>query len=190
MGKMYRGETKITIPGDTLVLICGSQNSGKTTFTQKHFAGKKIITTDEIFEQLVDEASPEKDTFESLASRTCNIFEERLIQSSKENSITVVDAAPINFEGRIEMLNRFKGLHKNIILIVLDIKFSTLIKRPKKRIDQKKKSLGITEVSDMELVLNSLVIMKQIRDEQFGYKANKAYILSEREVDECQIIFE
>ena len=41
MGISYRGKTNIVIPKDTLVLICGSQNSGKTTFTKKHFKSQK-----------------------------------------------------------------------------------------------------------------------------------------------------
>ena len=190
MGKIFKGQTQITIPDDTLVLICGSQNSGKTTFTKKHFAGKSIITTDEIFEEVVKYQSTVLDTMETLASRTTDIFEERVIQASKENSITVVDAAPIEFEGRIEMLRRFKGLHTNIILIVLDVKYPTLVKRPKKSIDKKKKQFGITSISDNELFLNSLIIMNQIKNNQFGYKVNCAYILSEQEIERCQVTFE
>ena len=78
MGKTFKGETQIRIPEDTLVLICGSQNSGKTTFTRKHFAGKSIITTDEIFEEVVKNQSTVLDTMETLASRTTDIFEERV----------------------------------------------------------------------------------------------------------------
>lgn len=190
MGKIYKGETQITIPDDTLVLICGSQNSGKTTFTRTHFEGKCIITTDEIFEEVVNTKSTVLDTMETLASRTTDIFEERVIQAAKENSITVVDAAPIDFEGRMEMLKHFKGLHTNIVLIVLDVKYPTLIKRPKKKVDKKKKQFGITPISDNELLLNTLIIMDQIQNGQFGYKVNKAYILSEIDIRMCQVTFE
>lgn len=190
MGKTYQGETQIIIPQDTLVLICGSQNSGKTTFTKKHFDGKRIITTDEIFEEVVKYQSTVLDNLETLARRTTDIFEERVIQACKESSITVVDAAPIDFEGRQEMLRRFKGLHTNIILIVLDVKYPTLVKRPKKKVDKKKKKFGITPISDNELLLNSLIIMDQIKNGQFGYKVNKAYILSEKDIEKCQVTFE
>ncbi len=189
MGKIHKGETQIEIPDDTLVLICGSQNSGKTTFTKKHFSGKHIIITDEIFEEVVKNQSTVLDTLESLARRTTNIFEERVIQASKENSITVVDAAPIDFEGRAEMLKIFKGLHTNIILIVLDVKYPTLMKRPKKQVDKKKKQFGITPISDNELMLNSLIIFEQIKKDQFGYRVNHAYILSERDIEKCQVTF-
>lgn len=190
MGKIFRGETQIVIPEDTLVLICGSQNSGKTTFTQKHFAGKSIVTTDEIFEDVVKNQSTILDTMDSLTIRTTEIFEERVIRSGKECSITVVDAAPIDFEGRLEMLRRFKGLHTNIILIVLDVKYPTLVKRPKKTIDKKKKQFGITPICDEELLLNSLLILEQIRNNQFGYRVNRAYILSEADIKKCQVTFE
>lgn len=190
MGKIYKGETQITIPDDTLVLICGSQNSGKSTFTKKHFSGKHIITTDEIFEEVVKYQSTVLDNLESLARRTTDIFEERVIQACKESSITVVDAAPIDFEGRQEMLRHFKGLHTNIILIVLDVKYPTLVKRPKKQVDKKKKQFGITPISDNELLLNSLIIIEQIQKNQFGYKVNSAYILSERDIERCQVTFE
>lgn len=190
MGKIYKGETHIVIPEDTLVLICGSQNSGKTTFTQMHFAGKSIVTTDEIFEEVVKYQSTVLDNMESLARRTTDIFEERVIQASKESSITVVDAAPIDFEGRQEMLRRFKGLHTNIILIVLDVKYPTLVRRPKKKVDKKKKQFGITPISDEELLLNTLIIMEQIRNNQFGYKVNCAYILSEKDMEKCLVTFE
>lgn len=190
MGKTYIGETHIVIPENTLVLICGSQCSGKTTFTKKHFAGKSIITTDEIFEDLVRNHSSVLDTMETLTDKTTDIFEERVIKSSKENSITVVDAAPIDFEGRMEMLKRFKELHTNIVLIVLDVKYPTLKARPKKKIDKKKKQFGITAISDEELFYNSLIMMDQIRKGQFGYKVNSAYILSERDIEKCRVTFE
>lgn len=189
MGKIHKSESQIAIPDDTLVLICGSQNSGKTTFTQKHFQGKHIITTDEIFEEVVKYQSTLLDNMESLARRTTDIFEERVIKACKESSITVVDAAPIDFEGREEMLRRFKGLHTNIILIVLDVKYPTLIKRPKKQVDKKKRQFGITSISDNELLLNSLIIFEQIRKDQFGYRVNHAYILSEKDIEKCQVTF-
>lgn len=190
MGKIHKGESQISIPEDTLVLICGSQNSGKTTFTRKHFEGKRIVTTDEIFEEVVKNQSTILDTMETLARRTTDIFEERVIQACKESSITVVDAAPIDFEGRAEMLKIFKGLHANIFLIVLDVKYPTLAKRPKKQVDKKKKQFGITPISDQELLLNSLIILDQIRKDQFGYRVNHAYILSERNIESCQVTFE
>ena len=190
MGKIYKGETQITIPDDTLVLICGSQNSGKSTFTKKHFSGKRIITTDEIFEEVVKYQSTVLDNLESLARRTTDIFEERVIRACKESSITVVDAAPIEFEGRAEMLRHFKGLHTNIILIVLNVKYSTLVKRPKKKVDKKKKQFGIIPISDQELMLNTLLIFEQIKNNQFGYKVNAAYILSENDIEKCQVTFE
>ena len=127
---------------------------------------------------------------ETLASRTTDIFEERVIQACKESSITVVDAAPIEFEGRAEMLRHFKGLHTNIILIVLNVKYSTLVKRPKKKVDKKKKQFGIIPISDQELMLNTLLILEQIKNNQFGYKVNAAYILSENDIEKCQVTFE
>ena len=89
MGKTYYGETQIRIPDDTLVLICGSQSSGKTTFTKKHFATKSIVTTDEIFEDVVENHSSVFDTMDSLAEKTTEIFEKKVIQSSKEHSISI-----------------------------------------------------------------------------------------------------
>lgn len=190
MGKTYQGETQITIPQDTLVLICGSQNSGKTTFTKKHFDGKCVITTDEIFEEVVNTKSTVLDTLEALADRTTDIFEKRIEEASKENSIIVVDAAPIQFDGRIEMIRQLKGLYANIVLIVLDVKYPTLKARPKKKVSKQKKKFGITSISDEELLLNSLIIMKQIKNGQFGYKVNKAYILSEHDIKNCVVTFE
>ncbi len=190
MGKIYKSETQITIPDDTLVLICGSQNSGKSTFTKRHFAGRSIITTDELFEEIIRTKSSVLDTMETLAKRTTDLFEERVTESAKENSITVVDAAPIEFEGRMEMLRHFKGLHTNIILIVLDVKYPTLKARPKKKVDKKKKQFGITPISNNELLLNSLLIIEQIQKGQFGYKVDKAYILSEKDIEKCKVSFE
>lgn len=190
MGKTYLGETQITIPEETLVLICGSQNSGKTTFTKRHFETKCVITTDELFDEIVRTKSSVFDTMESLASRTTDLFEERVAKAANENSITVVDAAPIEFEGRMEMLRHFKGLHTNIVLIVLDVRYPTLKARPKKTVDKKKKQFGITPISDEELLLNSLLIMEQIQKGQFGYRVNKAYILSEKDIEKCKISFE
>ena len=187
---MIVGETQIIIPENTLVLICGSQSSGKTTFTQKHFSGKSIITTDEIFEDVVRNKATVFDTMETLTNKTTDIFEDMLIRASKESSVTVVDAAPIDFEGRIEMLRRFKGLYKNVILIVLDVRCSTLVQRPKKSVDKKKKHFGIVPISNEELLLNSLLILEQIRSNRFGYLVNYAYILNEKDIEKCQVTFE
>lgn len=190
MGKMIKGEKRIIIPNDTLVLICGSQKSGKTTFTQKHFAGKRIITTDELFDEVVKNQSTALDPMGTLVRRTTNTFEERVSNSSKESSITVVDAAPIEFERRLEMLRRFKGLHTNIVLIVLNVKYSVLVKRSQKSIDKKKKTFGIALISDVDLWLNTLDITEQIKYNQFGYNVNCVYILSGKEIEKCQVTFE
>lgn len=191
MGKTFVGETNITIPEDTLVLICGSQNSGKTTFTQKHFAGKTILTTDEIFEEVVNTKATVFDTLETLAIRTEKIFEERFLSLRKEeNPIVVVDAVPIEFEARIEMLKRFKGVYSNTILIVLDVRYPTLKVRPKKKVSKKKKQFGIIHVSDDELLYNALIVNEQIKKGQFGYKVNQAYILSEKDIEKCKVTFE
>ena len=130
------------------------------------------------------------DTVETLASRTEDVFEERIVKAAEENSIIIVDAAPIKFEHRMEMLKQLKGLRANVVLIVLDVKYPTLKARPKKKIDKKKKQLGITPISDEELLLNSLLIMEQIHKGQFGYKVNKAYILSERDIEKSEVTFE
>ena len=191
MGKTFAGETNIIIPEDTMVLICGSQNSGKTTFTKKHFAGKTILTTDEIFEEVVNINATVFDTLETLAVRTEKIFEERLIQYKKEGvSILVVDAAPIKFDARMEMLKHFKGIYPNVILIVLDVKYPTLKARPKKKVSKKKKQFGITPISDEELLYNALIMNEQIKKGQFGYKVNQAYILSEKDIEKCKVTFE
>ena len=191
MGKTFIGQTQITIPDDTLVLICGSQNSGKTTFTQKHFSGKSILTTDEIFEEVVNTNATVFDTLETLAMRTEKIFEERLYQLRDDGvSIVVADAAPIKFEERMEMLKHFKGVYPNVILIVLDVKYPTLKARPKKKVNKKKKQFGITPISDEELLYNALIINEQIRKGQFGYKVNQAYILSEKDIEKCKVTFE
>lgn len=190
MGKTYYGETQIRIPDDTLVLICGSQSSGKTTFTKKHFATKSIVTTDEIFEDVVENHSSVFDTMDSLAEKTTEIFEKRVIQSSKEHSITVVDAAPIEYDGRMEMLRHFRGLHANVILIVLDVKYPTLMARPKKTVNKKKKQFGITPISNEELLYNSLIILDQVRKGEFGCKVDRAYILSEQDMEKCCVTFE
>lgn len=191
MGKIFVGQSQITIPDGTLVLICGSQNSGKTTFTQKHFSGKSILTTDEIFEEVVNTNATVLDTLETLAMRTEKIFEERLYQLRDDGvSTVVVDAVPIKFEERREMLKYFKGIYPNVILIVLDVKYPTLKARPKKKVSKKKKQFGITPISDDELLYNALIINEQIRKGQFGYKVNQAYILSEKDIEKCKVTFE
>lgn len=191
MGKTFIGQTQIKIPEDTLVLICGSQNSGKTTFTKKHFTGKSILTTDEIFEEIVNTRTNIFDTKETLAMRTQEVFEERLFQMKKDGvSIVVVDAAPIEFDARMALLTRFKRVYSNVILIVLDVKYPTLKARPKKKVNKKKKQFGITPISDEELLYNSLIIREQILKGQFGFKVNQAYILSENDVGKCEVLFE
>lgn len=190
MGKVFKNETQITIPEDTLVLICGSQNSGKTSFTTKHFDAKYVISTDELFEEILRTQATNSDTRITLLKKTTKLFEERVEQHSKENSITVVDAAPFEFKHRIEMIRVFRKLHTNIVLIVLDVSYPTLKSRPKKTVTKKKKQYGIVPISDEELLLNWLLISEQIENEQIGYKANKTYIISERFIEKCEVKFE
>lgn len=190
MGKVYRNETHIVIPQDTLVLICGSQNSGKTTFTKKHFANKNVLVTDDIFEEVIKTEATASDTLESLACRTTEIFDERIRELAPKNSITVVDAAPFELKNRMEMIKELKGLHTNIVLIVLDVRYPTFKSRPKKKVDKKKKMYGITPISDQELLYNSLIIAEQIRNGEIGYKVTKAYALCELDIDKCQVTFE
>ena len=190
MGKILKGETHLVIPNDTLVLIVGSQNSGKTTFTQKHFKDKNIICTDDIFNEIVYKKSTVLDTLETIENRTIEEFGEIIIKSAKEKGITVVDAVPILFDNRMETLRELKELYNNIILIVLDIKFTTLKGRPKKPIDRKKRKFGITETCDEELLLNSILISEQIQNKKIGYNVDTAYVLSEEDVEKCIVTFE
>ena len=129
MGKVIIGETNIIIPKDTLVLLCGSQRSGKTTFARKHFDPKYVLSTDDVFDEIIEKGSL-FDTMDSLATKAANIVDERINQSAKENPITVLDAVPFEYDRRWGTIRKMKGLYPNIILIVLDVKSSTLRARP------------------------------------------------------------
>ncbi len=189
MARIEKGNSKILIPSDTLVLICGSQRSGKTTFAQKHFTPEQVISTDDIFEDVVKSKTSVFDNFNTILNRTEYEFEKELKYVSRNHSITVIDAAPVDLEGRVEMIKRFKNLHKSIVLIVLDVKYDTLISRPRKKISEKKKKLGITGANEEDFLYNSLMISTQINKGSISTGTDTTYVLSEKDIKNCRITF-
>lgn len=190
MPQVFIGTTEIRIPQDSLILICGSQNSGKTTFTTKHFDTQYVVNTDQAFEDVINHQTTCFDTKDTILEKTTDLFEERLRAAITRGPYTVVDAAPVEFQNRVAMLNEFKGFRKNIILIVLDIKYPTLISRPRKKPTANKLKHNFVPAPDEELLMNAMLITAQISRGQIGYKTTRTYVLSEKDVPRCKVILE
>lgn len=119
----------IIVPKGSLVMMCAAPNSGKTHFSKKHFGHRPDVTlvcSDEYFLKNVQSASAH-DTYESIMKKTTSEVMEKISSAAQKNHTVVIDATSHFLEERLEMIEEFKTMFKNIVLIVIDLEIPDLL---------------------------------------------------------------
>lgn len=189
-GGNYR-TTRIQIPeGATLVIMIGTQGSGKTTFCNKYFETERynIFSIDELFKDIYKEmieegVSPDVSVniAEDLAAVECI---EKIKSSLEKKKIAILDANMLDFEGRIEIIRELQPYCDHVIQL-------TLIRDKEWIIDhlyQRMKDSGISkdEVQD-EVEQDMELLDRQLKENLLNVGIERNYILQNQEIDLTKI---
>ncbi len=116
-----------------LILMVGTQGSGKTTFCQKNFAEYEVRNLDDILaEYLQKNRGPLTIEGQIAINKT---FLERLGRDLEEKGIAIADAGAINFPFREMVLEYMQGKYTKVVLIVLNPPINQIKRQIKKQME-------------------------------------------------------
>ncbi len=177
---IFRKFDVMDIPKGSIVLLCGVQNCGKSTWSKKHFKEECIINTDDVFYSILEKYSPAEKTFEEIEMLT-SLEIKRLIDESKtKNEYTVVDAVPTEYEERISWIEDFCTEFKNVILIAFKSNILEVLSNPRKPASHLDEKWDITFPPQEYIVMANHGLLQEIKSDIIRIGATKTYILSTR----------
>lgn len=177
----------IRIPKNTLVLLCGVQNAGKSTFAKMHFPHLNIISSDALLQKTIMNASS-NNTTEEILDKTIALMQKEIKKSSKKNAFTVVDSVGISFTSRILFISKYERYFENIILIVFNPDLETILNRPNKPSTKEMIEHGFFSLSKEELTQNFNILQEQLKNGEISESAPIIHILDEN--SNCTIEFD
>lgn len=182
--------TQIEIPkGSTLVILVGTQGSGKTTFIEEKFKQTEceITSMDKMFKNIFKELLKEKisadiavNIAEDLAEVECMA---RVKDTLERNKIAVLDGCVLDFFVRMETIEELAMYYKNVVQI-------TLVREEKWIVDhlynRMKQQVTIDEV-EKEVAEDKELLQIQFDNELLQIGIDKAYLLVDQEIEEAKI---
>ena len=183
--------TQIEIPrGPTLVILVGTQGSGKTTFIEEKFKQIEceITSMDKMFLNIFKELLTEKvsadiavDIAEDLAEVECMA---RIKDTLERNKIAVLDGCVLDFFARMETIEELAMYYKKVVQITL-IREETWIRE---HLYNRMKKQGITiDEIEKEVAEDKELLQIQLDNELLQIGIDKAYLLQNQEIDLAKI---
>ena len=192
MSKKIKANNKstqiLTIPKGSLVLTCAAPNSGKTTLSKKLFSGMDdvvLICSDDIFRENVAKASM-FETYESLMEKTTKTVTEMVEDGASKGKTVVIDATSHFVDERLAMIDEFRPLFKNIVLIVIDLDIPDLIShgvKPQSPI-MKRFDMYAPELDNTLLI--ALLIKTQFKNRDIYKGVNTVYRITSQTLYNCK----
>ncbi|MCI8309373.1 MAG: hypothetical protein HFJ45_04055 [Clostridia bacterium] len=157
---IIRKPHKIWIQQHSLVTFCGIANSGKTTLAKRLFPGEKIIDTNLILENTIDQLIDitEHDLGITTASRVwqniavnmrnvaklkSEVFVEQLvIEKSKTDNIVILDSVSHKLQNRLITISDLFKYFENIYLIVVFPDLKEVLSHTIKDVTDNQKAMG------------------------------------------------
>lgn len=188
---------EIRIPSHTLVAICGTANSGKTTFVQKAFNDEQIICSDSVLENFANQLvritekdlqlTPSSEHWEEISNhlgriaylKTQDALLSMVFQSSQENSITVFDSVHYNFPDRLGTLLRYSNFFENIYLIVINPPLEEIKSRKLKTVSPNLKAMGFKFPDERDILNQYYTLKNQLTSKQVSIGVSKAFVLED-----------
>lgn len=181
----------LTIPKGSLVLTCAAPNSGKTTLSKKLFSGMDdvvLICSDDLFCENVTKASM-FETYESLMEKTTKTVTEMVKDGASKGKTVVVDATSHFVEDRLAMIDVFKHLFKNIVLIVIDLDIPDLLSHGVKPQSPIMKRFDMYAPDIDNTMLIALLIKTQFQNRDIYKGVNTVYRITSRTLNNCMVEF-
>lgn len=195
MSKKIKANTQstqiLTIPKGSLVMTCAAPNSGKTTLSKKLFSGMDdvvLVCSDDLFRENVAKASI-FETYESLMEKTTKTVTEMVKNGASKGKTVVVDATSHFVEDRLAMIDAFKHLFKNIVLIVIDLDIPDLISHGVKPQSPIMKRFDMYAPEMDNTVLIALLIKTQFQTREIYKGVNTVYRITSQTLNNCMVEF-
>lgn len=189
---IYQDFDTINIPNGSIVLLCGVQNCGKSTWAKKHFSEECIINTDDIFYKILEKYSPKNISLDEAEILT-SLEIKRLIKESKEkNPYTVVDAVPLESNRRYQWIKDFCNNFENIILITFKINIFEVLSHPRKPKSHLDDKWDIIFPPVDYIIMMNHKLLQEIKIGLIALGVNSVYIMKTEIIDsvECNILNE
>ena len=178
----------ITIPKGSLVMTCAAPNSGKTTLSKRLFSNMDdvvLICSDDLFCKNVENASVFA-TYKSLMEKTTKTVTEMVKDGASKGKTVVIDATSHFVEDRLAMIDAFKHLFKNIVLIVIDLDIPDLISHGVKPQSPIMKRFDMYAPEMDNTILIALLIKTQFQNRDIYKGVNTVYRVSSQTLNTCQ----
>ncbi len=166
----------IRIPKNSFVLLCGVQNSGKTTFLKENFPSENILCNDDILSNIV-KSNPEYDFYKATFA-VQDYLTEKISSMGISGKNVVLDAIGFTNEERFGIILRFNEFFNKIIQIVVHPNLTTVLERPKKPILPYHKKLNMRNPTSNEIKSFWNIIQSNIKDGSIAVGTDVTYILS------------
>lgn len=154
----------------TLVLLCGVEGCGKTTFAKKYLKDYTIINLDDILSRYLD-AHPGQPFTQESGVELNNIFFEEAATALQEG-VTVLDCANHDLHFRPHTLSILKPYYDKVIMFVFDPPLATIQKQIKGQLLLRMRP-GLWEDVSAQYVL----FQKQLKSGLFTLGVDDVYIL-------------
>jgi len=115
---------EIAIPRNTLVVLCGTAGSGKSTWASKHFLPTQIVSSDECRALIVDDPANQ-----SVSAQAFDLFHFIIEQRLMLGRLTVADATNLKPEHRRTLLGIAKRNQFNAAAILFDVPIEICVER-------------------------------------------------------------
>ena len=195
MKNLFWNPSEIRIPPHTLVALCGTANSGKTTFAKKAFSEEQIINSDVIMEKYANmlvkvteddlQLTPNSEHWKEISThlgrvaylKTQDTLLSMVFQSSKEKDMTVFDSVHYSFQGRLGTLMRYSNFFEQVYLIVLNTSLEEIKSRKIKTVSESLVSMGFHFPNEHEILNQYYVLKNQLISGQIAIGVTKAFVL-------------
>lgn len=169
--------------------MCAAPNSGKTHFTQKHFAKLKNVTlicSDDLFREQAKKASL-FETYEGLMKKTTDILETMMHDGISKGHTVVIDATSHFLEERLGMIEEIGHFFKNIVLIVIDLDIPDLLShgvKPQSPL-MKRFDMYAPEMDNTKLI--AVLIKTQFMNGDIYKGVNQVYRVTSQTLNNCKV---
>lgn len=186
---IFREFDVISIPKGSIILLCGVQNCGKSTWSKKHFNEECIINTDDVFYSILEKYSPEEQSFEEVEMLTSLEIKRLIDESKKKNEYTVVDAVPTEYTERIVWIADFCKGFENIILITFKSNILEVLSNPRKPPLELDEKWNITFPPQEYIVMSNYALLQEIKSGIVAIGVDYTYVLTTEKIDsvKCNI---
>ncbi len=189
MAEIIWNPSNIEVPQNSAVLLCGAQNSGKSTFANSHFEKSMILSSDNFFLEVAKKnANNPLATATSVLEEAEGILVKRISEMS--GKIIVIDDVSPEFDFRVGTIDFVRDYFDNIIIVSFSIEIKELLSRKVKPNNPSKMKFGFVSPTKEQILLTALTVNEQIQSGKISSRTHQSYVFtSSKSADNCNVHF-